>query len=102
MDPNPALRRDHCLRSHGDWVKVSRYSLNRNEFMLRSDLTYRIYAITGKNKSIGGSLALVITAELFYGIFSAVWIGLGPCESLDSLPHSRELMLAFSATVARD
>ena len=84
MDSNPSFRRDHCLRPYSDRVKVLRFLLTGIEFMLRLGSAYRIYAITGKNKLIGGALALVVAAELCSGIFSTIWIGLGPCEFLSS------------------
>ena len=77
--------------------------MNKNEFRLRlSDSTHRIYAITGKNKLLGSALSLVIAAEVFFGMFATVWVGLGPCEPLEGFLFVCELMSAFSATFARD
>lgn len=45
----------------------------------------RIYAITRRNRLLGGALALVIAAEMCNGIFSIVWVGLGPLEPLPEI-----------------
>ena len=39
--------------------------------------------MTGRNKLLGVTLALLITAQFCFGIFSAVWIALHPCKSLN-------------------
>lgn len=57
--------------------------------------------MTGKNKLIGGSLALVIVAQLCHGILSVVWIGLHPRKS-HPFDRSRVDSSVPSATVARD
>lgn len=41
--------------------------------------------MTGRNKLLGVTLALLITAQFCFGVFSVVWIGLHPCRSLDHL-----------------
>lgn len=46
------------------------------------DSTYRIYAITRKNKLLGGTLALVIVIELCSGTFSIAWVALSERKSL--------------------
>ena len=84
MGPNPSFRRGHCLRSNGDCLKVLSSFPNKNLFILRLGSIYRIYAITGKNKWLGGALFVVIAAELISGIFSTFWIGFGPRESLNN------------------
>jgi len=46
---------------------------------------YRVYAVTGRSKRIGVLLGLAIAAQFCHGVFSVVWIGLGPCKSLNRL-----------------
>ena len=41
--------------------------------------------MTGQNKWIGVILALLVAAQFSHGIFSIVWIALGPRKSLDNL-----------------
>jgi len=47
-------------------------------------MVYRVYAVTGRNKVIGGALALVVAAQFSHGVFSAVWVALGPRKSLNN------------------
>ena len=44
-----------------------------------------MYAVTGRNKRIGVVLALSVALQVCYGIFSVVWIALGPRKSLNNL-----------------
>lgn len=48
-------------------------------------IALRVYAITGKNKYLGGVLALVVVAEFCSDIFSIIWLGLGPLEALPEI-----------------
>ena len=41
--------------------------------------------MTGRKKWIGVALALSVALQVCYGIFSVVWIGLGPRKSLNHL-----------------
>jgi len=41
--------------------------------------------VTGKNKLIGGALALTIAVQLCHGIFSIIWLALGPRKYLNHL-----------------
>jgi hypothetical protein len=45
----------------------------------------RVYAVTGKNKMVGGALSALIVAQLGFGICAAVVSGTTPCEFLDRL-----------------
>ena len=82
MDPYLPLGRRHCLRSNGNRVKVRLSPRYKRIYIEVSGggFTYRVYVITGKNKLLGGALALVIVAELCSAMFSVVWFALGPCE----------------------
>ena len=42
---------------------------------------YRVYAMTGRNKLIGGALALTIIAQFCQGTFAIVWVALQPGKS---------------------
>ena len=44
---------------------------------------YRVYAVSGRNKWIGGALALTTVVQLVHGIFSVVWYARGPRKSLN-------------------
>jgi hypothetical protein len=39
---------------------------------------YRVYAVTQQNKFIGVTLALAVTVQFCYGIFTVVWAALHP------------------------
>ena len=67
--------------------------------MLR--FSFRVYAVTGRNKFIGGLLALLVFAQGCQGLFSVVWIGLFPRKSR-RFDRLRMGSSAPSATVARD
>ena len=46
---------------------------------------YRVYAVTGRNKLIGGAFALAIAAQFCHGTFSIIWFAFGPRKSLNHL-----------------
>ena len=52
---------------------------------LRLARAYRVYCVTGRNKLIGGVLAILIAAQFSFGIFAIVWVALHPRRSLDHL-----------------
>ena len=59
--------------------------------------------MTGRNKWIGIVLALLVAAQFCHGIFSVVWIALGPRKSLDNLTiRVRTHWFFYSAAVPRD
>ena len=59
--------------------------------------------MTGRNKWIGVILALLVAAQFCHGIFSIVWIALGPRKSLDNpTVRVRTHWFLCSATVPRD
>jgi hypothetical protein len=45
----------------------------------------RVYAVTGRNKVVGGALSALIVAQLGFGIYFTVVYGTTPCEFLDRL-----------------
>lgn len=83
MDPNPSYKRGHRFRPHSDCNTVCGPFSEWERIYVEVRFNYRIYAITGKNKLIGVTLAFVVGTELCYGIFAVTWIGLGPCESFN-------------------
>jgi len=46
-------------------------------------LTHRVYAVTSMNKLLGGALALLITAQFCFGVFSVIRAMLHPGKFLD-------------------
>jgi len=48
-------------------------------------VAYRVYAVTGRSKRIGVVLGLAIAVQFCHGVFSVVWIALGPRKSLNHL-----------------
>ena len=45
----------------------------------------RVYAVTGRNKLVGGTLSVMIVGQLCFGIYFTVVNGTTPCEFLDRL-----------------
>jgi len=45
----------------------------------------RVYAVTRRNKLIGGALSVLIVAQFCFGIYFAVVDGTSPCEFLNRL-----------------
>ena len=56
--------------------------------------------MTGRNKLIGGLLALLVIALFCHGIFSVVWVGLRPRKS-QRFDRSYAGSSVLSASVAR-
>ena len=44
-------------------------------------VAYRVYAMTEKNKLLGGTLAFLIAAHICFEIFSIIWVALRPRRS---------------------
>jgi hypothetical protein len=83
MGPTPSFRDHHDSCPNSGVIKVWLFS-RRSQILIKSihnGSESRIYAITGKSKLIGGTLALLTAAGLCYFIFAMIWVGLGPRES---------------------
>ncbi|KAF9781781.1 hypothetical protein BJ322DRAFT_1078244 [Thelephora terrestris] len=65
------------------WVPV--FQPTTTTALAQIAVTLRVYAITRKNKLIGGILALQIAGGIGFGIFSVVRAGLGPVQALPDI-----------------
>jgi len=83
MDADLSCNHRYHFRSNNDRIKVRTFSPDRSGFRVEIRCGLRVYAVTGRNKSVAGGLSVLVAAQIPLGIYSIIRAATVPSWFLD-------------------
>ena len=104
MDLARFFERGHPSRPDNGRTEVWPFSSDRSNCTLNRcpDFDFRVYAVTERNKRLGGVLLSLSVTQVGVGIAMIVRAAVGPSEFFSSFSSARRLRSTLSATAAGD